>query len=170
MKKNMVFSGLIGILACCLVLGLFFSGCDTGSGGGGNSQPYTSTDSSGNTYKLTITESSATYAAQTDDDYVLVITIGGVSKTSSGTVASAGATTIQLRPSSGSSIKVTISGTSMTGIAIPSGVKYDDGTTIPPKTTTLTPSTSAVRVQALTLLTAQPGIRNLFLSMRERFP
>jgi hypothetical protein len=138
MKKNMVFSGLIGLL---LVLGLFFSGCDTGSGGGGNSQTYTSTDSSGNTYNLTITESAATYAAQTGDAYILKITIGGVTKTSSGTVASAGAT-IQLQPSSGSSITVTISGASMTGIEIRSGVKYDDGTTIPPKTTTLTPKTS----------------------------
>jgi hypothetical protein len=148
MKKNMVFSGLTGILTYCLVLGLFFSGCDTGSGTGGSQESvkYESTDPSGNTYNLTITESSAKYAAQTGDAYLLTITfaIGGT-KTSRGTVASAGAT-IQLQPNSGSSgLRVTISGTSMTGITVPAGFKYDSGGTQGEaiSTTSLAPSTGS---------------------------
>jgi phosphatidylethanolamine-binding protein (PEBP) family uncharacterized protein len=52
MKKNMFFSGLIVTL---LVLGLFFSGCDTGTSGGGGTG---TTDDNGTVPTITVTSSS----------------------------------------------------------------------------------------------------------------
>jgi hypothetical protein len=130
MKKNMVFSGLIGLL---LVLGLFFSGCDTGSGGGGNSQTYTSTDSSGNKYTLTITENPNRYTVVVGDNYVLVINFadGSGTKRSTGTVDSGSTGTIfKLKPAASSStgvITINVNGMTMTGILVPATIKYEDG-------------------------------------------
>jgi hypothetical protein len=121
-----------GILVMALVFGMAFVGCSGDDGStGGDSVEYTSKDSGGNTYKLTITKNTnkAAYTPASGDNYKLTITYAkGPTKTSTGTIASYTSTVITLESAKGGTFTVTIT-TSGTMTKIEGTITLDDGTT-----------------------------------------
>jgi hypothetical protein len=95
---------MLGIIAFVTIIGFTFPSCGDSDGGGGNvtneKAVYTSIDSEGNVYELTITKNSdkAAYEPKVGDLFKLVITfVNGTKKTSEGTVTnevSSGSTTM----------------------------------------------------------------------------
>jgi hypothetical protein len=139
MKTKLVLTGLISMM---LVLGLFLSGCDTGTGTGSSStipetRIYSKKLADDSTYTLTITQntSKAAYDPQPGDSYVLIIvSVNGTGKTSSGKVTSfdANSGTLTLTPSKGS-ITFTVTVTSSGGLTtISNTITFDDGTSQTP--------------------------------------
>jgi len=135
MKKTIK---LIGVIAMVAVIGFSMAAC------GGNSDPgdkgpgyvstpiaqavtYRGTTTGGSIYTLVITENTARYVAQSGDSYVLTITVSGTTKTSSGTVTTAG-NTLTLTPSgSTTTFTVTISESGITNMT--GTITLDGGTT-----------------------------------------
>jgi hypothetical protein len=108
--------------------------CGDGGGSDSTSTTYNSTDSAGNSYKLTITKdpSRAAYNPQVGDTYVLIITLAaGGTKTSTGTVTVSGST-FTLTNTSGKSFTVTVSSGEIETITAEEGIPLDDGSTITP--------------------------------------
>jgi len=128
---------LVGIIAFVVVIGLGMTACDNGND---DPKPQTVTYSGtadGSTYTLKITEASARYTAQVGDSYVLTVTTNSTTKTSSGTVTTAG-NTLELTPSfSGApTFEVTVSTSGITGmdgeITFNDGEKATAPTTVTP--------------------------------------
>jgi hypothetical protein len=141
MKKKDLF---VGILALVLAFGIVVTGCDNGdtSKTPAESVIYTSTDSSGNTYTLTVTANTdrATYAEKSGDSYELKIApLSGTTKISRGTVESIdGNGSLALKPSNAATtFSITVSGGSMT--AISGTITLDDGEIAPAPTGVLIP-------------------------------
>jgi hypothetical protein len=143
MKKNTQRIGIPAGLCAALVFILILAACSAGGvgyippAGGVEDTPstpqdveYEGVDAEGNRYRLVITEtlSGARYAVKEGDKYVLtIVSTSGETKTSSGTVASAGAA-ITLAPSKGSgTITVTVSSEELTNIIIGPTVEDDTG-------------------------------------------
>jgi hypothetical protein len=111
---------LIGIIAFVVIIGFSFPSCgDSDSSSGGNETNekavYTSIDSEGNVYELTITKNSdkTAYAPKTGDLFKLVITlVNGIMKTSEGTV------TDEVKSGSTMTITLTVSGSASFSISV----------------------------------------------------
>jgi len=121
-----------GILAMVLVFGIWFTACSTDSGEKYDPIVYTSKDTSGNTYKLTITKntSKAAFTPANGDNYTLTITYAnGTTKTSTGTVASYSSTAITFEGATSATFTVTTtSAGKMTKIE--GTITLDDNTTV----------------------------------------
>jgi len=115
------------VMAIAAIIALTFAFIACGGDDDGN-PPQTETYSGtagGSTYTLKITEA-ARYVAQVGDSYVLTVTTGGTTKTSSGTVTKSG-NELELTPSSpgASSFTVTVSTAGIT--AMTGTITFTDG-------------------------------------------
>jgi len=129
---------MVGLIVLVTVIGfstaaLSLTGCNTddgGDGGGGDPIPQTITYS-GKTiddtiYVLKITENTARYTAQVGDSYVLTVTTGGTTKTSSGTVTKKTGDELELTPSeSTTTFTIIVSASGIT--AITGTITFTDG-------------------------------------------
>jgi len=119
-----------GILVMLLVFGIWFTACSTDSGEKYDPIVYTSKDTSGNTYKLTITKntSKTAFTPESGDNYTLTITYAnGTTKTSTGTVASYSGTELVFAGTTSFTVTITSSGT-MTKIE--GTITLDDNTKV----------------------------------------
>jgi len=114
---------LVGIIALVTVIGFSMAACggDDGDPLGGDPNPqiefYSGKTTDGSIYVLKITENTARYTAQVGDSYVLTITTGGVTKTSSGTVTKKTGDELELTPSgSTTTFTITVSTSGITAI------------------------------------------------------
>jgi hypothetical protein len=125
--KNKKFCVCVAIAIAALVFSVALAGCN--GGGGSESVTYSGTVS-GSEYTLRITASKAAYTPVSGDSYRLTVTpAGGASKTSSGTIQSAGSTSFTLKPSN-ASVSFTITINSSGGITTISGtITFTDNTT-----------------------------------------
>ena len=130
MKRKNVFL----LVTLVFALALVFTACGGGGGGSGalpQTAVYTSTDGSGNTYRLTITENlSRSYAGAAGDTYELVITFsGGGIKVSRGIVANKTGDIFQLKPENAQiTFTIGISGTAI--ISFSGTITFTDNTTL----------------------------------------
>jgi hypothetical protein len=110
---------LLGMSAAALTFGLVLAGCDKDIEPSDETETitYTSTDTSGARYALTLTIAD-------DTTYKLEVTKSGVTRTSTGSAA-VSVSTITLKPSGGGEVSVTISGGGMT--AMSGTITFDDG-------------------------------------------
>ncbi len=132
-----------GIIALVAVMTFAMASCNNGTGGGSDNDPlpqtatYTGT-ANGSTYTLIITENTARYTAEIGDSYVLTVTSGGTTKTSSGTVTATG-NTLTLTPS-GTTATFTITITTTGGITAVTGkITFIDGTKSEEESVVVTP-------------------------------
>jgi hypothetical protein len=153
--KNVI--KVLGIIALAAVIGLSFTGCDTGEGevppepAGPQKMVYT-WKSGNDSYKLEITEdanSRAVYTPKSGDTYVLTINPGN--KKSSGTVTIS-ANTFTLKPSNSTTIftiTVTPTATNVLVTGMGGTITLEDGTTKPaPATSTPTKEFATFELKA----------------------
>jgi hypothetical protein len=131
MKRFYIFSLFMAVV---LVTGLLFTACGGGDDGGEKYDPvvYTSKDTAGNTYKLTITKNTgkAAFTPGTGDSYSRTITYAdGTTKTSTGTLKSYSATEISFENATGVSFTITLTG-SGTMTKIEGTIPIDGGGTV----------------------------------------
>ena len=124
MKRNNWF---LGLLICVFIFGIFIVSCDSSDG---VVNPVTTTTtysgtSGDTTYTLVVTGLARAVAG---DTYVLTVVKSGVSKKSSGTIATVTQTGFTLKPNSSGSqnFTLTFSGTTITSIS--GTISYDNGT------------------------------------------